>query len=59
MTTFFTILIALITINALLLLFSVNRSAPKLKKSESKVLEPSVTKVFPIDIVTSTYKKAI
>ncbi len=60
MTTFFAILFVLIAINVLLLLFSVNRSAaPKLTKSEPKVAAPSVTKIYPIDLVTSNYKKAI
>lgn len=52
MLTFFNILIVLVVVNVLLLVFSVNRSSNKTKRTS--------TKIFPMNtVVTTRYKKAM
>ncbi len=59
MVTFFNILITLVVINAVLLIFSVNRTNKKSSKLTEQNLEASNTKIYPIDLSSSNYKKAI
>lgn len=59
MVTFFNILITLVVINAVLLIFSVNRTNNKSSKPSEQNLEGSNTKIYPIDLSSSNYKKAI
>ena len=59
MVTFFNILITLVVINAILLIFSVNRTNKKNTVTADKSLQGSATKVYPIDLSSSNYKKAI
>lgn len=59
MVTFFNILILLVAINAILLIFSVNRTKKKSASFSEQDLEKSTTKIYPIDLSSSNYKKAI
>ncbi|MEB8329747.1 hypothetical protein OO009_10290 [Flavobacteriaceae bacterium KMM 6897] len=59
MVTFFNILITLVAINAILLIFSVNRSNKKNTVSADTKLDGSATKIYPMDLSSSNYKKAI
>jgi len=58
MITFFTVLFALLGINALLLIFSVNGAKESFKKS-MKSTESTITKIFPRQISETEYKKAV
>ncbi|SFW65537.1 hypothetical protein SAMN05660313_03142 [Cellulophaga fucicola] len=55
MTIFLNILFILVIINAVLLVFSVNRNTSK----EKKTAEQPSAKVYPLNIITTKYKKAI
>lgn len=59
MATFFGILFILIGINAILLVFSVNRTGQKVENSAKDISESSTAKVYPLDLLSSKYKKAI
>ncbi|PKB43640.1 hypothetical protein AX016_1844 [Cellulophaga sp. RHA19] len=59
MTIFLNILFILVAINALLLVFSVNRNSSKTKKSISKTTAENTAKVYPLNIISTKYKKAI
>ena len=57
MVTFFSILLGLLGLNAILLTFSVNKNkSTKTSTSASNVNEP---KIYTIDAMASKYKKAI
>lgn len=58
MITFLSILFVLIAINAALLIFSVNGTN---KKSKSTAATPtgSPSRIFPLDLINSKYKKAV
>ncbi|RAJ07502.1 hypothetical protein LV92_03851 [Arenibacter echinorum] len=58
MVTFFSILLVLIGINALLFLVSFNGSSKKKEKSVKNISE-STTVIFPLDLINSKYKKAV
>jgi hypothetical protein len=58
MVTFFSILLVLIGINALLFLVSFN-SSPKKKEKSAKNISESTTVIFPLDLINSKYKKAV
>ncbi|MET6990094.1 hypothetical protein [Sediminicola arcticus] len=59
MVTFFNILITLVAINAVLLIFSVNRTNKKKTVSVDENLEGSASKVYSMELSSSNYKKAI
>ena len=59
MIAFFTILFALLAINALLLMFSVNGARDRFKKPISRISEASFTKVLPNEASETEYKKAV
>lgn len=59
MVTFISILFILIAINATLLVFSVNGSGAKKTKEPSKNIAGSAAKIYPLDLTTSKYKKAV
>ncbi|MCR9264598.1 MAG: hypothetical protein NXH86_10600 [Flavobacteriaceae bacterium] len=59
MTTFFSLLLILLAINALLLIFSVNGGLNDLRKPIQKISETSVRKLFPSESPESEYKKAV
>ena len=56
MVTFFSILLGLLGLNAVLLIFSVNRNKESKTIISSKMNEP---KIYTIDAMASKYKKAI
>lgn len=59
MATFLNILLFLIFINAILLVFSVNRAKKKAEKSVPKIKAHTPARVYPMDIIPTEYKKAI
>lgn len=59
MTIFLNILFILVAVNALLLVFSVNRNNAKVKKPVSKSTSQTTAKVYPLNIISTKYKKAI
>lgn len=58
MVTFFSILLVLIVINALLFIVSFSSNSIKKEKSVKNISE-STTVIFPLDLINSKYKKAI
>lgn len=59
MVTFFGILFALLAVNAVLLIFSVNGASERFKKPIQKISETSVTKFFLRESSETEYKKAV
>lgn len=59
MITFFTILFILIGINAILMFFSLNGGNQKSVKQAGKAAETSSGEVYPLNLVSTKYKKAI
>tara|TARA_R110002049_G_scaffold274753_1_gene452738 strand:- start:716 stop:895 length:180 start_codon:yes stop_codon:yes gene_type:complete len=59
MTTFLNILFILVLINAVLLLFSVNRTNVKSKKAVKNSKPQSLPRIYPIELLSAEYKKAI
>lgn len=58
MTTFFTILLILLGINALMMIFSLNNVRQNAKKLSNNVTK-STGKIYPINFIASKYKKAV
>ena len=58
MITFFTILFIIIGVNGVMLFISLNGSGQK-KKSSADTTETSASKIYPIDLISSKYKKAV
>ncbi|RIV52097.1 hypothetical protein D2V93_05460 [Flagellimonas taeanensis] len=59
MTSFLSILFVLLAINAILLIFSVNRSGKRFKKPILKLSESPITKLFPRETSETEYKEAV
>lgn len=59
MVTFFSILFILLSINGLLLIFSVNGAMDRFKKPFQKISQGQVTKLFPTEYSETEYKKAV
>ena len=59
MVTFFSILFVLMSVNALLLVFSVNGAMDKFKKPLKKISENQVAKLIPDEYSETEYKKAV
>ncbi|NJB72503.1 hypothetical protein GGR42_002994 [Saonia flava] len=59
MVIFFSILLGLLGLNAILLIFSVNRANSGISKNKNAVSKTPITKIYPIDLLPSNYKKAI
>lgn len=59
MTTFFTILLVLIGINALMMIFSLGSVGQRMKKSKDKAKASAASSIYPIDSDSSEYKKAV
>jgi len=59
MTTFFTILLILLGINALMMIFSLNSVRQNSKKSSNNVTKSTTEKIHPINFIASKYKKAV
>lgn len=57
--TFFTILGVLIGLNIAIVIASLNSVNKKTKKPTRVVTSPKVTIIYPIDLLTSGYKKAV
>ncbi|MBA4746497.1 hypothetical protein GO009_09060 [Muricauda sp. TY007] len=59
MTVFLSILFVLLTINAVLLIFSVNGAKERFTKPMQRISENSTTKLFPREAVETEYKEAV
>lgn len=59
MTTFLNILFILVLINAVLLMFSVNRSSVKSKKAAKNSKPQTLPRIYEIELLSTEYKKAI
>ncbi len=59
MTTFLAIILGLLIINVALLVFSNSNSKVKVGKLTKSISEQQPTKIYPLDLSTSKYKKAI
>ncbi|PCJ98429.1 MAG: hypothetical protein COA50_02695 [Flavobacteriaceae bacterium] len=59
MVTFFSLLLVLLGINAILLIFSVNRTNGKVRKTRSSISKTPITQIYPINLAPTNYKKAI
>ncbi|RKR12346.1 hypothetical protein CLV91_2472 [Maribacter vaceletii] len=57
--TFFTILLLLVGLNAIIMLFSLKNINQKPKSIGKEISDISKTKIYPIDLANSNYKKAI
>jgi hypothetical protein len=58
MITFFTIFFIILGINVAMMLFSLNTVGQK-KKSATDVIKSQTSEIFPIDLLSSKYKKAV
>lgn len=58
MITFFTILFVIIGVNAVMLFISLNVAGRKRKATDGHT-ETSASKIYPIDLISSKYKKAV
>lgn len=58
MITFFTILFVIIGVNAIMLFISLNSVGRKRKATDART-ETSASKIYPIDLVSNKYKKAV
>ena len=58
MITFFTILFIIIGVNGVMLFISLNGTEQK-RKSSAGNTETSASKIYPIDMISSKYKKAV
>lgn len=59
MTTFLTIFIVLVLFNAALLFFSLANSRQGVSKLRKSISKESLTKIYPLDLDSAKYKKAI
>lgn len=59
MTSFFTILFIILGVNAVLMIFSLSGTGQKTKKSSTSTSDSSSTKIYPIDLIATKYKKAV
>jgi len=59
MTTFFTILFILLGVNGVMMLFSLNSVKQNAKKPSKGVNISTTSKIYPIDLITPKYKKAV
>ena len=59
MVTFFIIFSILVLINAALLIFSALQAEPKVSRPKKGISETAPTKIYPLDLISSKYKKAI
>lgn len=57
--TFLTILISLIGANAIFMFFSLNGISKREQKTTQDRTSETTSKVYPIDLITSNYKKAV
>ncbi|WP_047246050.1 hypothetical protein [Maribacter thermophilus] len=59
MMTFFTILLVLIGLNVAMVIASMKSVSKKMKKPTANIPESTNTVIYPIDLITSSYKKAV
>lgn len=59
MTSFFTILFILLGANAFFMFFGINGSSQKIIKTKNDASDSSASKVYPIDLASSEFKKAV
>ncbi|WP_297792320.1 hypothetical protein [uncultured Eudoraea sp.] len=59
MTTFLTIVLVLVLLNAALLIYSVTNAGKQVSKLRKNISEQSITKIYPLDLDSAKYKKAI
>ncbi|ASV29144.1 hypothetical protein CJ263_02280 [Maribacter cobaltidurans] len=59
MMTFFTILLVLIGLNIAMLIASLQNASKKSKKPTSISSEDNPSVIYPINLITSNYKKAV
>ncbi|WP_299531418.1 hypothetical protein [Ulvibacterium sp.] len=59
MTTFFTILFVLIGVNALMMIFSLGTFNKGMKKSKRNAKTSAASEIYPINSLSSKYKKAV
>lgn len=59
MVTFFSLLLVLLGVNVILLIFSVNRTNGNVRKTKRSISKTQITKIYPIDLAPTNYKKAI
>ena len=59
MMTFFTILVVLIGLNVAMVVASLQNASKKSKKPTKMVAEDNRSIIYPIDLITSNYKKAV
>ena len=59
MTTFLTIFIVLVLFNAALLFFSVSSAGQSVSKLRKSISKDSLTKIYPLELDSTKYKKAI
>lgn len=59
MTTFFAIILVLLFVNVVLFIFSTNNSKSKVSNLTEKMAGKTSSKIFPLDLGTSKFKKAI
>ena len=59
MAPFFVILLGLLTINAILIIFSVKGTRERFKKPIRKIKETSIPKLFPHESPETEYKEAV
>lgn len=59
MTTFLTIVFVLVLLNAALLIYSYANAGQKVNKFRKNISEQSITKIYPLDLDSAKYKKAI
>ena len=59
MTTFFAIFLVLLVINVALLIFSNSKLNLKISKFNRKITNQSPSKIYPLNLSSSKYKKAI
>ncbi|KAA2218210.1 MULTISPECIES: hypothetical protein [Maribacter] len=59
MMTFFTILVVLIGLNVAMVIASLQNASKKSKRPTRMVSEDNQSVIYPIDLITSNYKKAV
>ena len=59
MVTFFAIILVLLVVNASLLIFSTTNSKEKAGELTDKITDEKAAEIYPLDLDTSKYKKAI
>ncbi len=59
MTSFFTILFIIIGVNVLMMIFSLSNNKRKTKKPATDISDAPTSKIYPIDLISSKYKKAV